>query len=250
MKIISFIICALIGVLLISAAGDFPDFGDVNSPANTHLSSYYLENSIKQTDVPNVVSALLADYRGFDTMLETCVVLIAAVAIIFLLRRSGFDKDHLPLETSSFAFDNNLILQTTCRMLIPVMQLYALYVIIHGHHSPGGGFQGGVILGAVLILHSMVFGLKKSLSSITEIKQRFFNHLGVLIFALVGLTCLILGGNFLDYSQLSKILPVDPVYARSLGILFVEVGVAMTVMTVMFSIYADLSSSGEMDKGV
>lgn len=250
MKIVAFFICIIVSMLLVEGSKDFPDWADPYSAANKGISNYYLENSIKDTEVPNVVSALLADYRGFDTMLETSVVLIAAVAIIFIIRRSSYHTDYLPQEDSPYAFESSIILQTICRMLIPVMQIYALYVIIHGHHSPGGGFQGGVILGAMLILHSLVFGLRRTLKKFSEIKQRFFNHIGVLIYAFVGLLCLILGGNFLDYSVLSKILFVEPTYARSLGILFVEIGVAITVMSVMFSIYCDLSSAGDLDKGV
>ena len=66
------------GALLTVILDDLPAWGDAQSPANAHVSAYYLENAYNQTHVPNVVTAVLADYRGFDTMFETGVVFVAA----------------------------------------------------------------------------------------------------------------------------------------------------------------------------
>ena len=137
-----------------------------------------------------------------------------------------------------------------CRLLIPIMQVFALYVVIHGHHSPGGGFQGGVILGATFILHAMAFGMHRTLQFFSEKRARVYAYYGVMIFAGVGVLCMIAGGNFLDYGALSKFLPLTIAETRSLMILFVELGVALTVMSVMFSIYIDLASAGDLDRGL
>ena len=137
-----------------------------------------------------------------------------------------------------------------CRLLIPIMQIFALYVVIHGHHSPGGGFQGGVILGATLILHAMAFGMHRTLTFFSAKRASVFAYYGVIIFAGVGVLCMFAGGNFLDYGALSQFLPLTIAETRSLMILFVELGVALTVMSVMFSIYIDLASAGDLDKGL
>lgn len=249
MRVLAYGICILIAALLFRASADFPDWGDPNSPASKEVSAYYLEHAMHDTEVPNVVSAVLADYRGFDTMWETTVVLIAALAIIFLLRRSSYDLDYRPVDLNDSPQHNHVTI-VVCRLLIPIMQIFALYVIIHGHHSPGGGFQGGVILGATLILHAMAFGMHQTLNFFSEKRARLFAYLGVIIFAGVGVACMIAGGNFLDYGALSKFLPLNVAETRSFMILFVEVGVALTVMSVMFSIYADLASAGDLDKGL
>lgn len=136
----------------------------------------------------------------------------------------------------------DVIIQTICRILIPFIQLYGLYVIAHGHSSPGGGFQGGVILGASFILLCLshdVQELKKRFSQRTNI---IFFSIGVIIYSGIGVLCLLLGGSYLDYSWLHKILPVNSVEARSMGIFGIEVGVGITVMAVMISIFLDLSS--------
>jgi multicomponent Na+:H+ antiporter subunit B len=69
-----------LGLLLLYAAGDLPAFGDAASPASTHVSPVYLENSLKDTLTPNVVTSIIMDYRGFDTLIETCVIFTAGIA--------------------------------------------------------------------------------------------------------------------------------------------------------------------------
>ena len=65
-----------------------PDWGDPYSPASLHVSPRYIEKSLQETAVPNIVTAVLADYRGYDTLGETAVIFTAAVACILLIRRS------------------------------------------------------------------------------------------------------------------------------------------------------------------
>ena len=139
----------------------------------------------------------------------------------------------------------DVIIQTLTRLLIPFMQLFALYVIAHGHHSPGGGFQGGCILSASFILLCVAYDIRWAKARMSETLNTIYISLGVIIFAGVGFICLILGGNYLDYSWLHKILPVDPVVARSHGILFIEIGVGLTVMAVMIALYLNLASGGK-----
>lgn len=128
----------------------------------------------------------------------------------------------------------SLIVKTVCRRLVPFIQLFGLYVVIHGHTSPGGGFQGGVILAASFILLAIAYGIE-------EMRQRFpltaltvFTSTGVFLFAGIGVLCVLLGGNFLDYSVLPGAEP------RSLGMLVIEVGVGITVMAAMVSIFYEL----------
>jgi multicomponent Na+:H+ antiporter subunit B len=128
----------------------------------------------------------------------------------------------------------SIIVKTISRFLIPFVQLFGLYVIMHGHSSPGGGFQGGVLLGASFVLLGLAYGLD-------EVKRRFplkvlmiFVSLGVFIYAGIGLLCLLLGANFLNYGILPVPLP------RYMGMFGIEVGVGITVMAVMISLFHDL----------
>ncbi|WP_447970230.1 DUF4040 domain-containing protein [Nitrospira sp. M1] len=77
----------LLGILLLYAAKDLPQFGDPNSPANAHVSPTYIEQSIHDTHTPNIVTSVLMDYRSLDTMVETVVIFTAGIACVLLLRR-------------------------------------------------------------------------------------------------------------------------------------------------------------------
>jgi len=143
---------------------------------------------------------------------------------------------------------DDIIIKTLARILVPFIQIYALYVIMHGHHSPGGGFQGGVILAASLILLMITHGVKDTQKRISEKAVAIFSSSGVFIYAGIGVVCLILAGNYLDYSNLAKLLHVDPAQARSLGILGIEIGVGLAVMAVMFSVFFDISRGEVSEK--
>ncbi len=121
---------------------------------------------------------------------------------------------------------------------------------MHGHSSPGGGFQGGVILGASFILLALAYNLKTVLKRFKENTVLFLSAIGVLIYAGIGIICLILGRNFLAYAAWAKLLGITEVEAHSHGMLGVEIGVAITVMSIMFSLYANLSSGGDLDEGL
>jgi len=143
---------------------------------------------------------------------------------------------------------DDIIIKTLARILVPFIQVYALYVIMHGHHSPGGGFQGGVILAASLILLMITHGLKDTQKRISEKAVAMFSSLGVFIYAGIGAVCLLLAGNYLDYSKLAKLLHVVPAEARSLGILGVEIGVGLAVMAVMFSVFLNISKGEDVEE--
>lgn len=87
MRLLAFWVVVVTGSLLMYATVDMPDCGDPNSPASTHVSPRYIEKGDEETHTPNMVTAVLADYRSYDTMGETAVVFTAAVACVLLLRR-------------------------------------------------------------------------------------------------------------------------------------------------------------------
>ena len=87
MKLLGMIMVIVTGGLLIYASNDMPDWGDPGSPASVHVSPRYIEKSVEETAVPNMVTAVLGDYRGFDTLGETAVIFTAGVCCVLLLRR-------------------------------------------------------------------------------------------------------------------------------------------------------------------
>jgi multicomponent Na+:H+ antiporter subunit B len=274
LKFFGFVIVCLTGGLLLYGTMDLPDWGDPNSPASTHLSDYYIEHIVEETRVPNLVTAVLADYRGYDTMFETAVVFCAGLACFLLLRDFRPKKEryfrhvptgvmlHLKNPDTRMVADNefehmdkdwvpsDMIIKTVCRILIPFIQIYALYVVAHGDFSPGGGFQGGVIFGSSLILMAISYNLKTLVNRVTEKFLSIFAAAGVLIYVGIGVAAMLMGGHFLDYGMLAPLLPSDPGHIRALGMLGVEIGVGIAVMAVMVIIYMNIVSEGRHDEGL
>ncbi len=143
---------------------------------------------------------------------------------------------------------DDVVVRTISRILIPFMQIFGLYVFVHGHGSPGGGFQGGCILAASFILLAVAFNLKEAKRRFKERRNAIFCALGVLIYTGTGYLGLLYTGNFLDYGQLSHLLSTDPAKARYYGMAMIELGVQITVMAVMVSIFLDLVTAGKHEK--
>ena len=93
MKWLSALIMILFLALMLYATSGLPDHADPQAPANVHVSPFYIENSVEDTDTPNIVTAVLADYRGYDTLGETVVIFTAGLAcVLILMKRKANDK--------------------------------------------------------------------------------------------------------------------------------------------------------------
>jgi multicomponent Na+:H+ antiporter subunit B len=135
------------------------------------------------------------------------------------------------------------ILRFAARVQAPLLQLYALFVLAHGHYSPGGGFQAGAAFAASYLLPRIAEGVGPGSRGLSTRSATLLAVGGVLVYGLTGLLSLLLGGSaFLDYSGLANLPWPMPHGAavRAIGTLTVEVGVTMTVMGVMITLYDDL----------
>ena len=222
------------GATLIYATFDMPYFGDPSGPAHNHVAPRYLQASAQEIGIPNVVTSVLASYRGFDTLGETFVIFTAEIGVLSLL---GFLADGSGRRFWQFEDTASLrhhhVLHVVAKILIPVILLYAFYVQFHGDYSPGGGFQAGVLFAAGFILYAMVFGLQTAYKVVSPTVLYFAMAFGVLLYGGTGVASLFLGGNYLDYNVLGH----DPVHGQHNGILLVELGVGICVASVMMSIF-------------
>ena len=135
---------------------------------------------------------------------------------------------------------HNLILRVVTKLLIPVIVLFALYVQFHGDYGPGGGFQAGVIFSVTFILYALIYGLDTAQRVMPMGVLRALASLGVLIYAGTGVAALLKGGNYLDYG----VLTANPVAGQHLGILVIELGVGITVSSVMLIIFFTFAGRG------
>jgi multicomponent Na+:H+ antiporter subunit B len=134
----------------------------------------------------------------------------------------------------------SVVVGTFVRLILPLAQVFALYVLAHGHYSPGGGFQAGVILAASYILLALALGRSTFDRYVNERICLAIAASGVMLYLLTGLASLPAGGDFLDYARLP--LPVTPVRARYLGILLIETGVAAGVAATLLLVFCRLAA--------
>lgn len=128
---------------------------------------------------------------------------------------------------------NDLILRVVSKWLSPTIILFALYVQFHGDYSPGGGFQAGVIFSSAILLYALTYGLDAALQVVPETALKICASIGVLLYAGVGVVSMLKGGNFLNYSVLAE----NPVTGQHIGIIIIELGVGITVASVMILLF-------------
>ena len=140
---------------------------------------------------------------------------------------------------------DSILVRTLGGALIPLTQLFGLYVLFFGQYGPGGGFVGGVIFGTSMIVSVLIFGHDTSSSRLAR-KVLHGDGIGLLIFAGVGGLCLIGGGEFLNYADLT-IPGLDDAARRYLGILLTQIGVAVDVAVTAVSIVFSLAVENESE---
>ena len=217
--------------------------GDPAAPAALHVSPRYIEKAQEEAGAPNMVTAVLADYRSYDTLGEVVVIFTAGLACLLVLGAftrtgagSGGDDGEM-----AYSFGSD-VLDATTRILTPFIVLFATYVVVHGHTSPGGGFQGGAIFAVAVILVRLVRGTAPGLELSSSVTLAIAS-LGVLVYFGTGLASLFFGRNFLDYSALP--FPYEGGHLRELGSLSVEVGVFIAVTATLVLIFDVLTAGAE-----
>lgn len=142
-------------------------------------------------------------------------------------------------------FSESPITVVVGRLVAPFIQLFGLYVIVHGHYGPGGGFQGGAMIAASFLLIRLSAGETASQVYFRKSVGTPLGILGASVFVMTGVVCMLMGGAFLDYHHLP--LPgMTPAELRYMGILFVEVGIGVAVAATLVTIFDDLLGGGDV----
>lgn len=166
------ICCLLLITILLVEVSYLPPVGSDHNPTNNEVAAKYIEDGLQDTGAVNIVTGMILDYRAFDTFGESNVLFIATCTVLILLRndkKKGRESAEEEEKRDSFYEPkNDTILQGIASVLVPIIIIFGIYVILNGHLSPGGGFSGGAIIGAGLILYLNAFGFKKTERFFTE----------------------------------------------------------------------------------
>ena len=248
-RITAVVICLGIIWMLLQTAAYLPPFGNPGNPANNEVSRRYIEQGMQETGAVNIVAGMILDYRAFDTLGESNVLFIAACSVLILLRISsekhgGDAVAQLEAEADDRMYEpkNDLILQRIASFLVPLILLFGVYIIMNGHISPGGGFSGGAVMGAGLILYLNAFGFRKT--------ERFFTFKTFKVVSLCALSfyavskaySFFTGANHLS----SFITPGTPGRLFSAGLIpYLNIAVGLVVCCTMYAFYT-LFRKGDM----
>ncbi len=235
-NVLAVLAALVIMALLVATVSYMPRFGEADNPVNNEVAARYIEHGMQETGTVNVVTGMILNYRGFDTMGETHVLFIAATTVMILLfitKKSVLGKEYK--QDRAFEPKNDAILQKVATFLVPVIAVFGIYVVLNGHLSPGGGFSGGAIMGAGLILYVSAFGFKKT--------EKFFNeHIYVVakVSALCCYVCCLSYYFYMGANGFDNHIPLGtPGAIISSGlILFIDIFVGTEVACTMYAFYA------------
>lgn len=231
------VICAVLVAILLTTVMSMPGFGEEDNPINNEVSDRYLEYGAEDTGSENVVTAMIIGYRGFDTLGESCVLFLAVAAVMILLLRDRKNTSELEVrqierDEAEAMSHEDLILKQVAWVLIPFIFLFAIYVLLNGETSPGGGFSGGTILGAGLILFSAAFGFRRMQVLMNRRRYSAVRTFGLLLYGVLYGLYIFIGANGL------------PNYLTGM-ILLIDLAVGLVVACTMYGFYA-LFSRGEI----
>lgn len=241
-KVFSVLFCIFLVAMLLVAVSDLPVFGHAENPVNNEVAERYIEKGLEETGAVNIVSGMILDYRAFDTLGESHVLFIATCTVLILLRRDekreqALDEDNDRIHEPK----DDVILQTAARILVPPIFLFGIYIILAGHLGPGGGFSGGAVIGAGLILYLNAFGFART--------ERFFTARTYRRMSFCALACYSLAKSYSFYTganHIESVIPLGTPGAILSGglILVLNICVGVVVAGTMYTFYVMFRKGG------
>lgn len=244
-RLFSVLFCISLVLVLLTGVSYLPTFGHAENPVNNEVPQRYIESGLQETGAVNIVTGMILDYRAFDTLGESHVLFIATCTVLILLRidkKKG--KDSIAEREANdriYEPKNDVILQTVARILVPPIIIFGIYVILCGHLGPGGGFSGGAVIGAGLILYLNAFGFAKT--------ERFFTAKTYKWMSFGALACYALAKSYSFYTGANEIHSVIPLgtpgaILSSGLILILNICVGIVVAGTMYTFYVMFRKGG------
>ena len=244
-KAASVVCCLALILMLLTAVSYLPPVGATDNPSSNEVAAKYIEDGLQDTGAVNIVTGMILDYRAFDTLGESHVLFIATCTVLILLRSDKKkDKRQEAAEQrreQHYEPKDDSILQRVTFLLFPRIVIFGIYVILNGHISPGGGFSGGAIVGAGLILYANAFGFAKLNRFFTEKTHKWISFVSLAFYCLAKSYSFFTGANHLE----SGIPLGTPGAILSAGLILpLNICVGMVVACTMYSFYTLFRKGG------
>jgi len=237
--------CFALILILMVAVSYLPPLGNADNPVNNEVAAKYIEDGLQDTGAVNIVTGMILDYRAFDTFGESNVLFIATCTVLILLRKdkkTGEDSaEEEEKRDSYYEPKKDSILQKITFLLFPIIVIFGIYVILNGHLSPGGGFSGGAIIGAGLILYVNAFGFEKTGKFFTAKTQKWISFTALTLYCLAKSYSFYMGAHHLE----SGIPLGTPGAIISSGLILpLNICVGMVVACTMYSFFVLFRKGG------
>ncbi len=229
------IVMLLCWAVFLFAVAEMPLMGDPGNITNTHVVPRYLEKGVEEGGAPNIVTGIILNYRGYDTSGEVTVIFTALIGVLAVLKRENIKKDKSLVEISPVK--TSVIVTTVVKFLTPLIILFAIYMILHGDVSPGGGFQGGAITGGSIIAFTLTFGLLATMRKFRLSIRIPLESSAVLAFIASGLVAMFFGLPFLTFLIPGFGFHTQELIRHALFII-IEIGIGVATGIIFASIFA------------
>lgn len=250
---------AAVALPLSYTVGSFPAIGDPMAPAVGETDptgepspySHYVGETAAALDLPNAVVLVLVVFRNLDTLGEVVVAFTAVVGVLVVLDRTRITTRRDVDDSEGIAYPDPYVMSpvgtTAVRLVVPLVFVFGVYLTLYGALLPGGGFQGGVIMGASIVLMALVFGHRPTSNWVDERVLVWILVLGVGLFVGVGVGSLLVDGTLLEVLA----YPVDVVFVVdvvevAIGLL---VGGVITALVLAMAFELSVAASDTSDRG-
>ncbi len=242
-KLIVFLLIGTLGYTLAVTFSSIPiganRIGSLDNPET--VAAYYLDKSPNDLKVANTITAVVVNFRGFDTLGEVSVLFLAATGLASILYRKEEEEEEEENKrhiSHRLNLPSSSLVQTGAKILFPLILLLGIYVFIHGHLTPGGGFQGGAIIATGFLLMLVSYkGFKNNHKIMVWLES-----LAGLGFVGVGLYGLIRYGSFLQNTGWTGNLN-DLVSGGLIPLIYIFVGIKVaTELTNVLDILLNIKS--------
>ena len=244
-RVMSVVVCLTLITVLLVVVARMPRFGNDQDPTENEVYRRYVENGMSEAGAVNTVADMILDYRAFDTLGESNVLFTAACIVLILLRADRDPKngeDLIPeLRTEPPCGKKDSILRASAAVLLAAGTLYGIFIILNGHLSAGGGFSGGAVAGAALVLFAMAYGPERIERTLNQKAWNRIIWAALMVYTLLKTYSFYTGANGIE-----SVIPLGiPGTILSGGmILPLNICVGIVVACVMYAFYALFSKGG------
>jgi multicomponent Na+:H+ antiporter subunit B len=240
----SLLLVLLVALPLVVGVVNLPPHDAPEAPIHTGVGARYLERGVEETGYKNLVTAVLLNYRGFDTFFEVVVIFTALVAVLALPRGSAARPGGAPAPAADQPHDApsgaagvpvSPVVSYVVRLMAPFMAMFALAMVYRGHVTPGGGFQAAAVFAAIFIAIGLVLGRARAARLVPVDWRPWLQGAAPLAFALIAWVGWRLTGAFLGF-------PTDDHAAQEAMGLVLEFAIALGGGVILARLFLEMET--------